>query len=386
MEKKKSQKTINIFLDSNLLLQGKFFSEINWKDIVVDDEVELVIKIPFIVIKELDNLKYAKKRARKIIARLRKLDKYPYLDDNIKIDISILPPKWEELNDEHKELLVQEENDHNIIAEILLFMKSHPDEEILFITGDYIPFKLSEKLDITSINWLDEKYDTILKKEEIKEKKVKRPDLAVFFYEKNRVEYVIERPTIIEAPKPLSLDDYEEKERMDLFPLLNVKSKEELEIEIEEYNRELLKIYRYSEISFIVFNNGNHPYTNVDILIKTSTEKNFQIKYKRDVDFPEKPKIVRGFTTIPFIPRVPLKEPNMKYYPIEIEESDRNNIWGFGYSINKIKHNDNLILYPIMVWIPENPNTDRISFTISFTQDQPGKIKDQRLNLSILKS
>jgi hypothetical protein len=58
--------------------------------------------------------------------------------------------------------------------------------------------------------------------------------------------------------------------------------------------------------------------------------------------------------------------------------------WCLGYHVEKIRHNDAIVIpYPIMSWIPEKPKAKKIIFEITFTQDEPGKIKDQKLEINI---
>ena len=51
-------------------------------------------------------------------------------------------------------------------------------------------------------------------------------------------------------------------------------------------------------ILFIICNNANEPFTNVDIYNQAQLEKDFTINYKRDVEIPEKPKMAIKFTSI----------------------------------------------------------------------------------------
>ncbi len=57
--------------DTNLLLHGKFITEISWGSILEDQEI--IILISYVVLKEIDKAKYSynkkrKKRARKLIS------------------------------------------------------------------------------------------------------------------------------------------------------------------------------------------------------------------------------------------------------------------------------------------------------------------------------
>lgn len=383
MEQDKSPKVINIFLDSNLFLHAKLFTEINWEDIFDVEYSETVIRIPFMVIKELDNLKYKNKRARQVIAKLRKLETHS--EGKLKIELSIFPPKWTNLREEIKEVLSEEESDHRIISEILLFKDRHGDENVIFITGDYIPYKLANKLGINTINWLDDQYESIFKKEEAEE--IKKPELELLFDEKTELKKVIERTTTRDPPKLLSIQDYDRTKNK--HPLANTKGDNTLQEEINWYNEELLKLNNYSEIELIITNNSTIPYTNIDIYLTVQLEKEFILNFKENIRYPEKPKLDIDFTSIGrhVVPSPQyLKELDITYDDVEVEELDRHNLWKFGYGIKKIKHNEILSLYPIMIWIPENPLTDIIRFDINFTQDEPGKIRHQNICIKLLKN
>ena len=64
--------------DTNLLLHGKFITEISWGSIFKDQEI--IILITSAVLKEIDDSKYSnntnrKKRARKLVSFFKKYDK-----------------------------------------------------------------------------------------------------------------------------------------------------------------------------------------------------------------------------------------------------------------------------------------------------------------------
>ena len=52
-----------LVLDTNLLLHGKFLTEINWNFIFEEQKKKIVI--PYIVLKELDRAKYSNNVARR---------------------------------------------------------------------------------------------------------------------------------------------------------------------------------------------------------------------------------------------------------------------------------------------------------------------------------
>jgi len=53
----------------------------------------------------------------------------------------------------------------------------------------------------------------------------------------------------------------------------------ELESETAIYNQQLEDFSHYIEVKFILINNDNHPYSNIDVFINTQLEKEFKIKY-----------------------------------------------------------------------------------------------------------
>ncbi len=46
-----------LVLDTNLLLHGKFITEIKWRSILSDQEISILV--PYVVLKELDRAKYS---------------------------------------------------------------------------------------------------------------------------------------------------------------------------------------------------------------------------------------------------------------------------------------------------------------------------------------
>jgi hypothetical protein len=127
------------FLDTNIYIHYKFFTDINWLKILGIPEAVLVI--PATVMKELDEKKYngqdqiVRERAQKIIQHLVNIisNGEPFFV-NGKLQVIFLNNKLD--IDWHKEGLSSSSNDDNIIASILLFIKDKPDAKVTFITGD----------------------------------------------------------------------------------------------------------------------------------------------------------------------------------------------------------------------------------------------------------
>ncbi len=144
---------------------------------------------------------------------------------------------------------------------------------------------------------------------------------------------------------------------------------------------------RFFKIETVLKNNGEKPYTNITIELHSKMEKEMKIEYEKNIEIPEKPKAISDFTSITngltYTPSVS-RNPNEKYLSIEKQENKNNNDWYLGYQVEKIRHNDVIVIpYPIMIWIPEKPKTKKIIFKITFTQDEPGKIKEQKLEINI---
>lgn len=378
-----------IFLDTNVFYHCKEYREIEWKSIFTEDLDKLIIKVPNMVLKELDYGKNLNKDysiiARKVISSFRVYENVEFKED-IKLELSIFPPKWDKLDSESKVLLDKDDKDHNIIAEILIFCKEHNNDDVIFITGDFLPFRIGTKLGIKVINWRDEKYNKLFQNLKIKKKKEFQPEIGVIMEYQNQSSNLIEVSLEIDPPKYLKLEN-EKKTQSDLgHPLLDFKSDRVFQKEIDNYNQKIDDFSHYRRIELYAFNKGFNPYTNIDILIYTKLEKDFIIKYERDVEMPNKPSRVINVASPIYTPSIALRrEPNVRYIPVEKNETAKNTEWFFGFNIKKIKHNDSVSLYPIMLWIPENPKTKKIIFKSTFTQDEPGRIKPYYLSINLKK-
>lgn len=386
-----SESKIYIFLDTNIFEQCKLFTGIDWKQILLQfkpdvEEKSVVLKIPYMVIIELDDHKKRDKEARKALATIRRID----LGDenpNFDLDISIRRPNWDDLDPELIVRLNENENDHQILAEILLFKNDCPQEDVLLITGDYVPYKLAEEFGIDAIYWLDTPFKEYFEKPKLE----KKPDLELLFLKDGSVESSID--VEIKEPTESTIEDnefksiYEGSNPQHFSVLARLKSRDELESELEDYNLEMKNFLRFFKIEMVLKNNGEQPYTNITIEISTKLEKEMKIDYKENITIPEKPRAFSSFTSliggIALIPPASRK-PNVTYYDIENQEMENNTDWTFGYHIVKIRHNDLIIIpYPIMIWIPEKPKAKTIIFNLHFTQDEPGRIKDQTLKINI---
>lgn len=426
-----------VFLDTNVFIHCKSFIEIEWRELFKDSQTEddIVIVVPYMVKKELDNSKKYDKKARNIQNKLKELKDVEF-KEGITLNITIFPIKWSSLKPEWVEKLDENESDCKIIAEILVFKENHSDDEIYFVTGDNTPYFQADALGINTIFWLDEQYNAIFKPSKIKTAKInKLTDLKIYFNNReNKYELPVQNdislddfvadefpefPDLMkEEEKEMEVIESEESHEMDeemtlkeaeekgltvgdlmkslgrshiekLFSplsLLNFKSREQFKEEVVKYYEEINEFRKYVEIELYLTNKGNKPYNNVKIEIFALLEKVFDLKSKEELEKPEKPKIERElfpFTSYSSIISQQHKEYNVKYFSPEKIEKEKNDIWIFGYSIKKIQHKDTLGLYPITIKFPETFKTKKIQFFCSFKHDEEGVTKEQKLTLDV---
>ena len=385
-----SKPKIYIFLDTNVFEQCKLFTGIDWKQILLIfkpdlEEKSVILKIPYIVMMELDDHKKRDKEARKALATIRRIDLggiYPDFD----INISLRRPNWDDLDPELIERLNENENDHQLLAEILLFKKNYPQENVIFITGDYIPYKLAEEFEFDAIYWLDSHFKEYFEKPKIE----KKPDLELLLIKDGNAVASINLE--MKEPPVSTIEDeefksvYEESNSLHFGVLARLKSRDELTSELDKYNLEMKNFFRFYKIEMVLYNNGEKTYNNIAIEISTKLEKEMKIDYEENLKVPEKPNAVSNFTSIGNLALSPAiyRKPNVTYYDIKNQEMEKNSDWSFGYHIDKIKHNDYIVIpYPIMIWSPDKPKAKKIIFNIHFTQDESGRVKDQQLEINI---
>ena len=420
-----------IFLDTNVFLHCKTFTEINWRKLFEETQRtdEIFIVVPYMVNKELDSLKGSEKKARNLQKKLRELKDVEF-EEGITLNITLFPTKWSILKPEWAEKLDENDSDCHIIAEVLAFKEKHPDDEIYFITGDNSPYFQANALGINTIFWLDDKYTTIFKPVE-KRKEKKFTDLKIYFKNDDNKyeispedELSLEELIAEEFPDFTNIMDNEEKKTIisnddqdrkilekitikdakekglivddlikslgpnAMFSLLasNLKSRKQFKEEVLKYYEEMKEYRKYIEIELFLNNRGNKPYNNVNIEIFTVLEKEFELKSKEELEMPEKPKRERSF--FPFIKYPSIlstqhREYNVKYSSPQKIEKNKNDIWVFGYSVRKIQHNDTLQLYPIMIKFPEVFKMKKIQLHCTFLHDEEGATKDQKLEIDI---
>jgi rRNA-processing protein FCF1 len=93
-----------VYIDTNIFYHCRFFTEIDWKSIFKENVDKVVIRVPYMVMKELDKGKYKFKRARQVLPKLREL-KDREIKNGVELEISLFPTKWESLDSEWKEKL-----------------------------------------------------------------------------------------------------------------------------------------------------------------------------------------------------------------------------------------------------------------------------------------
>lgn len=372
-------------LDTNVLIHCKNFTQIQWDNIFEEDFDKILILIPCMVLKELDNLKYKNKSALKALNKIRDIETGKLLVKSFGLISSILLPNWDKLLEAHKQKLSRDESDHQILAEVLIYRQDNPQSKVVFVTGDYLPSKLAKEINIECLYWMDEKFRMYFEKEKISTSNLK--PLEIYFIEEQKlIKEIILSKTII-PQEPLKLKDFEKDfSNLTNHPLISHKSKEDFQRELDGYNKKIKELYRYVEIYLALQNHSDKPITNIDVYIQMELEKGFKVKYSRDIEFPERPKIIHDFTSLVTIytPRTILKDPNVKFSEINHIERVHNDVWIIQNEVGKIKHNETEFLYPLKLWIPEYPSIEKIVIRVSFTQDQEGTINDQILSIILV--
>ncbi|MFX1238631.1 MAG: PIN domain-containing protein [Promethearchaeota archaeon] len=381
--------------DTNLLLHGRFITEIKWRSIFKDKEFKIFI--PHIVLKEIDKVKYSSKvrnknRARKLISYLKRYDNNKELQRKIPLIVSPQKIKWDKLSPEITEFLERNEADHRIIAEIF---DKYGDQlnDVYLITGDYTLLKLASKLGINVIDWLEnDNYKEIFNITEKKEKKPSLPNLGVYFDDDHLEELTLEE--ISNNIELLSIDDlFEDSVDYDNEFELKYDVKEEIEELTEIYNTQLELINNHYEINLYLRNNCNRPYNDVDIRVIFELESSIVLTIKELIKKPVKPQLpeYNGDDTIDKIQ----EELSTGIYLKGIDKITRmNNLdlnlsissekkgnhveWEVIYHVDRIKHNTIIALHPLLMHLPDKFKAERIILKINFTHEEPGKIKEQK--------
>jgi len=377
--------------DTNLLLHGKFISEIKWRSILRDQGI--CIFVPYMVLKELDKAKYSsntnrKKRARKLISFFKKYENDKELYSEIPLITSHKKINWSDLPLNYDYLLDENEADHHILAEIIQYFLDRLDD-VYLITGDFTFSKFTLELGIKVIDWLeDEKYKAIFTlADEKKEITPKLPDLSLYFDEQMAKELTFKEK--VKKPKLLSRDDLIE-------PNVQYDIKWELENPgviknlVKSYNDQLILIGKHQEIEVFLFNHCDHPYNDIDIQITSTLENKFVLTVNELIKLPRKPIIPE--LNVGYIDGIPMQPQKEIYHTgseritklynldmrIESEEKVKHIKWTVIYHVERIKHNTFMELHPLLLFIPDSYKTNKIQIKIAYTHEEIGTIKEQK--------
>jgi hypothetical protein len=295
-----------IFLDTNIFLHFKSFTEIDWLTICQDNICKIVIAP--IVIDELDKYKVGNdekaKRARKTLQKIEGYveTKTNEIRKNIGLEVIIERPKKSTFKTYH---LNPEEKDNHLIASIIEYQKRLRNKDIFLCSNDIGPrlraqqfkiniFKLSDSYLLPEKdNAIDKQLKALIKENNLLKSRIPKP-LLLFENEKDFVKIKISEKEIEKAifmkGKLIKVKTmyphmiFAEQNKNYLNPLLPISS---LNIvsndQIEQYNSALddfyleygtylHSLYEFEvrknlsfEINFIITNGGNTPAEDVDI-------------------------------------------------------------------------------------------------------------------------
>lgn len=386
-----------LVLDTNLLLHGKFITEIKWRSTLSDQEISILV--PYVVLKELDRAKYSsntnrKKRARKLISFFKKYDNDEKLHNQIPLIISHKKINWSDLPSNYRELLDENETDHHILAEIIQNYLDRLDD-VYLITADYTFLKYASELGIKIIDWLeDNEYRKIFTKvEEKKEKASKLPDLGLYFDDQIAKELTLKEN--VNKLKLLSYDDLIEL-NIQYDHIWQLENPGVIENLIKNYNEQLILINKHQEINLFVFNHCDHPYNDIDIHISATLENKFVFTMKELIKSPCKPIIPK--LNVSYIDGIPTQPQKGIYYTgnerittlynldmrIDLEKKGKHNIWKIIYHVDRLKHNTFMELHPLLLFIPDSYKTNRIQIEIAYNHEEIGTIKEQKRIINLL--
>jgi len=85
-----------LFLDTNVFIECKSFTEISWRELFDNFKGDIIIYVPETVLEELDSLKKRKGKAIKILSKIREYFGIEF-EPGIKLEISTIPPDWDSL-------------------------------------------------------------------------------------------------------------------------------------------------------------------------------------------------------------------------------------------------------------------------------------------------
>jgi len=197
-----------LFPDTNLFLQCKDFSQINWEEIA--DGMDLCLLISRPVQEEIDRLKHdgntrRAKRARKATTLIREIilsegTKKVIKDSAPKVEISVSPPI--DTSQKPPGILDLSRPDDRIIAEAIAYKNSHPNIEVAILTHDTNLILTTKRCNFDFIvipeDWLMEPEPDMREKKILElERKIRElernyPEIEVICHDiqDNRIEYL----------------------------------------------------------------------------------------------------------------------------------------------------------------------------------------------------
>ena len=304
-----------LFIDTNIFLHYRSFDEIDWLKLLNVDQIE--IRLPSIVIQELDKHKYSsspklRDKANKVIKKLHKL-----ADSGLKINLKPNIDIDFEVSNESPDFLGlgldPNSQDDKLLASILLFRAENPDLPAILVAAD-LGLRLKAKYhQIEAICLPDEfklpaELDQVEKRikeleQEVLELQRRIPNLELCFSDKsNRLSYKAKRllPTNLDIngrienqidqlkqKYPKTLEDKSDSQSPNpsnmAISTLGSDSPEILPLEVSNYNKKLDEFYEnykqylekyipwrdiYSRIFLIeisIFNSGTCPGEDIDV-------------------------------------------------------------------------------------------------------------------------
>lgn len=408
-------------LDTNVYLHYKLFTELEWKTLLRNDDLTLIV--PPAVIEELDEKKYSapntriKRRAQEVISKFQDASEGKSISRGFQINFlesNIEDVDWDTLR------LNPSNSDDRIIAAILALKEQTPDEEILIVTADLGMQLKARNHGIEFVpppdDWKKETKDQrdneiVELRAQLQKYQNALPDVQLLLSTGNELvrNLKISKDEILES----IMSDEDIKKKMD-------QEREELESlgvvhhdlvnslwsvtqeEIERYNKELdeymTKYSRYLfelkkaqelrliiKISPVLTNNGSLPAEDIDIFLEFPEDwRNFSddIELLKETDLPKFPKEpnrpaqpqsvyerlvssaqIFSSSNLIFRPIVPyVDRGHIKQIGPEIRESEIS----VRYWLINLKHGMEWQLDPIYVWYSSVNliNTFQIQYTI----------------------
>jgi rRNA-processing protein FCF1 len=159
---------MNVFVDTNILLHCVPLDQINWKELVKEDEITLVV--PLVVLNEMDkhkrNPKY-RKRCASFTSLLQSGIRTGQIRNGI--NVTFLHSKVrDDVFDTYN--LIRSENDDVFLAEIKSYQQKNPDDQVVLVTADS-SFQLRCSYYGIPVIQMPEKYELIEEDEQAVENK-----------------------------------------------------------------------------------------------------------------------------------------------------------------------------------------------------------------------